>query len=226
MCAWLPVVVRIGGHEGSPASVALAEALVRERLVIVALGPLTNVAATLRERPELVPQVQAIVFVGGSAQGQALRFADQRRTHFHDRNVMADPAAIAEVLRLRAPLVIIPFDAMNGVRVRADEFALAHTWSDELFSAVQRRKSLWRDRLGLEGFVPFDLVAATWVMQPDLLDCKRTPITVVEPWHAITAFRTAMNFVPGVDGYLALRCAPADLARLRAAILQKSAQAR
>jgi purine nucleosidase len=200
------------------AAAALIASLQREPLTVLALGPLTNVAAALKARPDLAARIVTIVFVGGSRPGQALRLPDQRWTHFHDRNVTADAAAISQVLRARVPLVLIPFEGMTHLRLSADGLHAAMVLPAALLEATRRWQVLWRDRLGLDGFVPFDLVAATWLIAPEVFACDDVRVKVHDPTHAVTTLRRALHFEPGTNGHALRRCAPLDPQRWRAAL--------
>jgi inosine-uridine nucleoside N-ribohydrolase len=79
---------------------------------VLALGPLTNLAALALGRPEAFSRIGRIVAMGGAIHepGNA-----GRRSEF---NIAADPDAAAVVLRGGVPLVLVPLDVTR--RVRAD----------------------------------------------------------------------------------------------------------
>lgn len=61
-----------GGRAATAASRALGRALARERLTVIALGPLTNVATVIAGSPELIPNIGRVVAVAGRRPGAAL----------------------------------------------------------------------------------------------------------------------------------------------------------
>jgi inosine-uridine nucleoside N-ribohydrolase len=92
-------------------------ASLRERRVerVVALGPLTNVAALARDDPELFERAE-IVWMGGSLSGG-------NATPQAEFNAWADPEALAKVLGSGVRVRIVPLDVTSGVRLRARDLA-------------------------------------------------------------------------------------------------------
>ncbi len=97
-----------GPHElraPTEASEALATALRAERLTIVALGPLTTIASTLRGDSDLAVRMVRIV-------------AAVRQAH-----VALDAPAMRAVLESGVPLTIVPFEASANVRLTDEDLA-------------------------------------------------------------------------------------------------------
>jgi inosine-uridine nucleoside N-ribohydrolase len=80
-------------------------ARVNERLVVVALGPLTNLADLADARPEDYRRLAGVHAMGGSVAGP---LADG----VAEWNAAADPDALAAVLAAPAPLTLVPEDAI------------------------------------------------------------------------------------------------------------------
>lgn len=87
-------------------------------LVILALAPLTNIAALLDESPDLLGAVRHIYISGGAVwtQGNATPAAEF--------NMHRDPAAAARVLASGRPITVAPLD-VSGL-VALDESHVAH----------------------------------------------------------------------------------------------------
>src|SRR4051812_741099 len=77
----------------TPASRALASALAAEPLVIIALGPATNVAAVLKRHPELSARIVRVVAVAGRRPGQRFTTGTTNPAGHRDFNFELDPAA-------------------------------------------------------------------------------------------------------------------------------------
>ena len=77
---------------------------------ILALGPLSNVAAVLVARPRLAPHIAEIVWMGG-ARGRG------NHTAVAEFNAVADPEALAVTLAHGVPLTMIDLDACRRVTV-------------------------------------------------------------------------------------------------------------
>ncbi len=102
--------------EPAPLEVGDAQAVLRHSLrergvdCLVALGPLTNVAALLRSEPELFEKVE-IVWMGGTLdRGNATPVAEF--------NAYADPEAVAVVLASGVSLRMIGLDVTRHVGIR------------------------------------------------------------------------------------------------------------
>ena len=79
---------------------------------LLALGPLTNVAAALMRRPELAARIGDLVWMGGSA-------GPGNHTAAAEFNAAVDPESVQQVLDAGVPLRMVGLDACRQVRVRA-----------------------------------------------------------------------------------------------------------
>lgn len=78
-------------------------------LSIVAIGPLTNLAAILRERPGLLNKAGRIVVMGGAI------WCKGNITPHAEFNFYRDPAAAAAVLESGLPVTVVSLDVTNQV---------------------------------------------------------------------------------------------------------------
>lgn len=165
----------------TPASQALAAALEQEPLTILALGPLTNIATLLRQRPDLAERIERIVLVGGKRPGQLFHPGHQWWFHFGDFNIAQDPDAARTVLYSGAPVTLVPFDlATKLVVTEADLVRLregdgAAKWLSEV---SQPWLSFWNTMLGKPGFHPFDVLAVAYAAMPEHFRCRRIPARI------------------------------------------------
>jgi purine nucleosidase/pyrimidine-specific ribonucleoside hydrolase len=85
------------------------------RLVVVALGPLTNLAVALRRDPRRLAQVARIVVMGGAVA------VPGNVTAAAEFNMHVDPEAAAEVFASGLPIELVPLDVTRRVVLtRAD----------------------------------------------------------------------------------------------------------
>lgn len=161
---------------------ALQEALEQGPLTILALGPLTNLAAALAERPELAGRVARLVAVMGRRPGHIFHPAEGagggmlfgHGPVFRDFNFALDPEAVSQILAFKLPVSLVPYDAARGVELAAadlDRLERAMPW------IAQRSRGwleYWRTDIGRDGFYPFDLLAAAYVLEPSWFRC--TPV--------------------------------------------------
>lgn len=87
-------------------------------LTILAIGPLTNLAAVLGESPELLGRVGRIIVMGGAIWCKG-NVAGKAEFNFH-----RDPAAAEAILSAGLPVTVVPLDVTSQVLL--DESHLAH----------------------------------------------------------------------------------------------------
>jgi len=179
-----------GARSGaSPAHEMLRAALEKGPLTIVALGPMTNLALALQGRPDLRAKVIRIVSVMGRRQGHLFHPVEGGTARsllghgpvFRDFNFVQDEDAATAILSMGLPLTLVPYEAardvmiggavLNGMAARGGPWA----W------VAQRSRAwvdYWREDIGRDGFYPFDLLAAAYVVQPSLLRCADVTVAV------------------------------------------------
>lgn len=82
-----------------------------EPVLVITLGPLTNLAVLLDERPDLVDAVDHVVTMGGAVDAPGNVPADSTT----EWNLYIDPEANRRVLASGVDLVLVPLDATNLV---------------------------------------------------------------------------------------------------------------
>ena len=190
----------------TPTVVALRNALADGPLVIVALGPLTNVAAALAGRPALAARVTRIVAVMGRREGHVFHPAEGARGGilfghgpiFRDFNFAKDVRAADAVLRLPMPITLVPYEAARQVSLTAADLARLERAAPPVRWIARRSRAwlaYWRRDIGRNGFYPFDLIAAAYVLRPHLLRCSREPAR-------IGLDRKRFRFMGGIRGLL------------------------
>ena len=176
-------------HAPPRAEAALAAALERGPLTVVALGPLTNIAATLRVRPDLGRNVARLVAVMGRRPGHLFHPAEGRGNGilfghgpiFRDFNFALDRGAARDIVAMNLPLTLVPYEgARNVVLTGADLARLEKAGGAPAWVAQRARGWLgfWSETVGLDGFYPFDALAAASVLEPRRFDCAASAIWV------------------------------------------------
>ena len=86
-------------------------------IVVIALGPLTNLAEAFQADPTLAGQIKQIVIMGGAldAPGNVADENEGISNQYAEWNFFADPVAADIVLASGAPIVLVPLDATNDV---------------------------------------------------------------------------------------------------------------
>lgn len=166
----------------TPARDGLRRALADGPLTILALGPLTNIAAALNGRPDLQKHVQRVIAVMGRRPGHIFHPSEGNGEGmlfghgpvFRDLNFDKDRDAAIDLIDMNLPMSLVPYDAARGISVTETDLARiagsgdAGSW---VASGARGWLGFWREDIGLDGFHPFDLLAGAYVLRPDLFDC-------------------------------------------------------
>ncbi len=180
------------------AQVALRQALQQGILDVVALGPLTNLAAVLNREPALALRVTRVVAVMGRRPGHRFHPSENRATGamlfghgpiFRDLNAVLDTQAVSVVLASGVPVVFIPYSAARQVMLTSSDLDRIGRLDHAGAWVAQRSRAwlrFWRNEAGLDGFYPFDLMAAAYVRNPGQFRCARVSAWVGKdallPW--------------------------------------------
>lgn len=146
-----------------------------ERITLIPLAPLTNVALLLRTHPEVSAGLERIVFMGGSgATGNATAAAEF--------NVWHDPEAAAVVLDaatdLAVPVTMYGLDVFPHVRVHADQAAQLCARDDPGARLAGSLVRFQCERFGTADAGLGDAGAVCAVADPDGLRTRRLPVRV------------------------------------------------
>jgi inosine-uridine nucleoside N-ribohydrolase len=170
---------------------ALIQAAAAGAVTYLALGPLTNLAAALRQAPWLAQRIDRVVAVMGRRPGHRFHPAEGRSRRgvlfghgpvLRDLNVELDPDAVAGVLRSGIRLDLVPYTAARQWPFTpADVASLATSGPAGAWVAERSMDWLafWADDVGLDGFYPFDLMAARFLLAPGRFACAS-----VDTWLA------------------------------------------
>lgn len=160
----------LAGNPKKIPAVELIARLVREhagRLTLVAVGPLTNVAAFLREFPHCKQDIARLVVMGGAVKRSG------NVTPAAEANIYHDPEAAAEVFQSGLPLQLVPLDATYKVLFpprRLAAFGSLRSPQADFFRRLLRFH-FWasKEALGVEGSYLHDPLALASLIAPELL---------------------------------------------------------
>lgn len=163
------------------ASRALAAALRAGPLTVLALGPVTTVATVVRNHPDLVERIVAVVAVAGRRPGQRFVAETTRSEPLMDLNFELDAPGFQVLLDADLPIVLAPFEIASKVVLTQDDM-------DRLASGGPAARWLagpaagwlewWRSRFGVDGFYPFDTLAVAYLTSPHWLTCENLPVEI------------------------------------------------
>ena len=147
---------------------ALAAALEKEKLTILAIGPVTNVATVLKNRPELASQIEEIAFCIGRTPGLEFR-PGLGNFPVGDYNFERDVESMKVILATDVPLVFSGFECSCSLFLgpvdidRLNEGSEGDKWVyDQLMPWIERGNQLFKS----EGFIPYDTTVLGYLSHP------------------------------------------------------------
>ncbi len=150
---------------------------------VLALGPLTNLAAAFEQTPAL-PALEHLAIMGGALHvpgnlGDGGAFRTENKTA--EWNIFVDPRAASIVFRSRARITLIPLDATAKVPI---DLAFLKEFQNRAQTPLGKFASevLESDRPHIEGgyFQAWDPLAAVALVQPGLVRTKAMGIAVLQ----------------------------------------------
>jgi inosine-uridine nucleoside N-ribohydrolase len=155
----------------TPASEALAAALKKDKLTIIAIGPCTNVRAALQQYPELQSQVEEIVFCMGRRPGATFSPGNGKR-NLNDYNFDMDTKSMEYLLNTNIPLAFAGYEASSSIYIDYADLKflkLSPNPGDQfLYKHLRRWCAMWHIYLGSKkGFIPFDAMTIGYVLNRD-----------------------------------------------------------
>jgi purine nucleosidase/pyrimidine-specific ribonucleoside hydrolase len=175
------------------ASIWLADTLMARQagsIDILALGPLTNIAELLADRPEAARRIGRIIAMGG-----AIREPGNvgPRSEF---NLAADPEAAEAVLAAGLPLTLIPLDVTRRVRAdRATVEALRGAGTSAARASADLIAAYFQTTAGGESRPLHDPCVMLLALAPDLFGCEDMALSV-----DCGSTRDAGSLEPAIDG--------------------------
>jgi len=186
----------LGNQNGdvNQASVAMANALLVEPLTVVALGPLTNIADLISNRPSLIGNIKKIIAVAGKRPQEGLGFYPGRSRifHLHDLNFRKDVDAFEVILRSQVPIILVPYEVAEKIRIEANDLARLETGGTASQWIAEISKpwlNFWQTNLKSEGFFPFDSLAIGRLISPHSFTCEKIPIRIQQNTARFTSTR-------------------------------------
>lgn len=86
------------------------------RITVVTLGPLTNIAKAIQKHPNIMKKVEEIVIMGGAVK------VPGNKNRVAEFNIFVDPEAAEIVFNFPVKKTLIPLDACNHVQLSLDDF--------------------------------------------------------------------------------------------------------
>ena len=138
------------------------------KTTIVAIGPLTNIAALLQKDPSITSKISRIVMMGGSIHHG---YGDDP-SPVAEYNIASDPAAAQKVFTAGVSILMVPLDVTAMLQLHAAERHRVFTSLTPMTDALAVLYNLWHQRTP----TLFDPMAVAMVINPDL--CQTSPLHI------------------------------------------------
>ncbi|WP_051623686.1 nucleoside hydrolase [Clostridium hydrogeniformans] len=160
----------------------------KEKISIVATGPLTNVAMFLKTYPRLREKIQVISLMGGCSKGGNV-------TPCAEFNIYVDPEAAHIVFNSGVPIVMSGLDVTHKAQIMREEIeeykdkGVVHNFFAEMIGFYIETSNA----LGFEGCTLHDPCAVAYLLNPELFKGKDA-LVQVETKGDLTRGMTVVNF--------------------------------
>lgn len=158
-----PLGAALDNRSPSEVFASVAEAFPGEA-TLVAVGPLTNVAHFVLERPDAAKRFREFVVMGGTFRREG------NVSPVAEFNVYADPHATEIVLNAGVPVTLVPLDATEQVvlsRERVQRYATSRR-GKFVVEVTAEYMDFGRRLEGVEGCFVHDALAVAYLIQPGL----------------------------------------------------------
>jgi len=164
-------------------------------VVLIPVGPLTNIASAIRREPKIVGQIRHISIMGGA-------WGLGNQTPSAEFNILVDPEAARIVVESGASITLVPLELTHQAKATPDvieRFAAIGTPLGDLSVELLRFfASTYKARHGFDGPPLHDPTAVARVIDPAIMETK--PVHVDIETHAEFSYgRTAIDLY-GVTG--------------------------
>jgi len=145
-------------------------------VTLVTLGPLTNLAMVLLQRPETARQVRQVVAMGGNVHvpGNASPAAEA--------NILNDPEAADLVLSAEWPVVLCGLDVTHRISMKATDlermYRVDSPMGRHLAKVVPFYHAFYRSHMGKDGIYVHDSTTISWLLHPDAFTTESVPVRV------------------------------------------------
>ncbi len=161
---------------------ALYQALKKEKLTILALGPMTNIATLIKNHPDIIPQIEKIAICAARTPDLPFNPGNGKLNVF-DYNYEFDTASMDVLLNSTIPLEFAGYEPSSYTHIGNIDLASldltleADKW---LFDIVQPWMELNERYFGVRGFIPFDCSTLGLVTHPEYFTYyENIPIKVI-----------------------------------------------
>ncbi|HZM22677.1 MAG TPA: nucleoside hydrolase [Anaerolineales bacterium] len=154
-----------------------------EKITIVAVGPLTNIAEALQKTPEISTNIEEIYIMGGSleVEGNVGNSGAGIQNKYAEWNIYIDPVAANIVFNSRIPIILVPLDATQDVPVTRNFYkALGNNLNTPAANLVYEMLTANLDFVDSGGFQFWDSLTAAIFTDESIASFQDFSVVVVE----------------------------------------------
>ena len=171
VCKGLGASLEISKVSATDAVLGMRDALRRNRMTIMAIGPASNLGNLLLLFPEIAVQIDAVVLVAGRrSPDQHFQVGPTHSPPFPDLNFDLDPDAFRILLQHDIPVHLLPFEISHKVWIFQEDLNRL-SGMGKLGNWLARHSQAWLDQwkpYGVKGFNPFDVLASGYILNSQL----------------------------------------------------------
>ncbi|MFI3256921.1 MAG: nucleoside hydrolase [Spirochaetales bacterium] len=137
--------------------------LAKQKITIVALGPLTNIALLLRMHPEVIPNIEMISLMGGGIKGG-------NYTEYAEFNIFVDSEAAKIVFSSDIPIVMSGLDVTEKALIYPKNYSYLHAKGKigKFFTELMDFYYKSAEQFGLSGCAIHDVCCVAYLLMPQL----------------------------------------------------------
>ena len=144
-------------------------------IMLVPVGPLTNIGMAMRREPRIVPKIRHISLMGG-----AWGFGNQ--TPSAEFNILVDPEAARMVFESGAPITMCGLELTHQAKATPDiiqRFADLHTpLGDFAVEMLRFFASTYKKMHGFDGPPLHDPTAVAWIIDPTMVETQPAHVDI------------------------------------------------
>lgn len=155
-----------------------------DKITLLVLGPLTNIAQAFEKNPDIKKNVEKIVIMGGAVHvpGNLIipGHSDHLKNKYAEWNIYCDPLAAQIVVRSGLPIYLVSLDGTNQIPVTSkfvERLRQNSRTRQSQFVLSGMDVKMWAIREGHYYF--WDVLAAAAAVEDDLVRFEQTPVDVV-----------------------------------------------
>jgi inosine-uridine nucleoside N-ribohydrolase len=148
---------------------ALVDALRKEKMPILAIGPVTNVATVIKNHPELIPQIEEVVVCAGRTPGLLFK-PGLEKLSVGDYNFEMDPESFRILFDAGVRMVLSGYEcSVYTFLGKTDiDFLTNGTVADQwVYDQLRPWQQFNEELFGVDGFVPWDTTPLGYLTHPN-----------------------------------------------------------